>query len=106
LKYLFAILSIIVILLLILLNKKISSKYQQTDVLKRTISKYYDSLAQSRGQRDSLVRIVDNLVISVETLSLELKDKDREIIKIKGKYNNLTQDSLGKLMDKRAWKGN
>jgi hypothetical protein len=72
--------------------------------LNERLLNYEDSLSQSGEQRLILYRAVDSLVVLSKTHVSQLAQKDREIRAGKGRYNHLKQDSLGKLMNERAWK--
>jgi uncharacterized protein HemX len=98
----------ILIILCLILGYLVYSEYKKKDnrehELNRTLTKFQDSLSRTAEQRDSLFYVIDSLVTNSQDLTTKLVQKDREIRSIKGKYNHLKQDTLGKLMDERAWK--
>lgn len=106
LKYLTYILTAIILILLALNFLKFKEKDQRLDELNRINILFRDSLSRSADQRTSLLLTIDSLNTVSQSLSSQLVHKDREIQSIKGRYNNINQDSLGALMDARARKSN
>jgi peptidoglycan hydrolase CwlO-like protein len=98
-----------VVIILLLLNyyttkqtKNISDKRQSEFVQQRDALQ--SELEVTRKQRDSLFSRIDSLDIDNKNLSSVIELKDKQIAKIKGRYNKVSQDSLGILMDQRAAK--
>lgn len=56
----------------------------------------------AKRQRDSLFLVVASVRRDVEKVTAESIKKDKEIAALKGKYNEIPQDSLGIIMDRRA----
>jgi len=98
---------VLLVILLIGLNwKQFKSKTRGDTLIKNDLQFKLDSieseLQYTREQRDNLFSIIDSLHISRKTDSTLIVKKDKEIKSLKGKYNNIPQDSLGKLMNRRA----
>lgn len=52
--------------------------------------------------RDSLTLRLDSITLRRQDDSLKIKQLETEITKLRGRYKNVTPDSLGNLMDERA----
>jgi uncharacterized protein (UPF0335 family) len=57
---------------------------------------------QLRQQRDSALFRADSIAFSRKADSVRASHLEKEIREIKGRYKNVPQDSLGKIMDERA----
>lgn len=57
---------------------------------------------RSEEYRDSISAVCDSLNNSVVLLHTSLKQKDKEIASIKGRYDTVEADSLSKLMESRS----
>lgn len=100
-----------VVVILIGLNwGQLRQKEQNNVTSTRELLLRLDSLQtlheESLRQRDLLAVRIDSLDNVSHNLSLINKKYALELKSIKGRYNNLPQDSLGKLMDARAGKNN
>lgn len=107
---LLTVLAIFIVGLLVLNEFKGPSEIEiRSDERKKTkkeVEYQLDSLRNERKtlklERDSLRVLADSVRRDFEVVSAESLKKDREIAKLKGKYKNVPQDSLGIMMDRRA----
>jgi uncharacterized protein YlxW (UPF0749 family) len=99
--------------LLVIVGFMIHLNYRQSKIREKENSLRLNELAherdsarqllkQSKQQRVLLNHTIDSLHNSSKALVLKIEEKDRQIKQIPGRYKNVPQDSLGKLMDRRA----
>jgi len=81
-----------------LYNQKLNEYQRQVDSLNLEIQ-------DTRRLRDSLVTVNDNLVRSNKGLTVLVREKDKEIKTIKGKYDRLTDSELEQKMIE-VWNAN
>lgn len=102
--------------LLIVIGFMIHLNYRQSKILEKENSLRLNEIAherdsarqllkQSEQQRVLLNHTIDSLNNSRKALVLTIEEKDKQIKSISGRYKYVPQDSLGKLMDRRAANG-
>lgn len=108
--------NIITAVLLILAGVSIATHFRQDDQIKQLLRQQNHDLEQqmeetalelrrSEDSRNYYRRLSDSLTSASLALRKQLQVKDKEIVAIKGRYNNIPVDSLSKLMEYRAkWK--
>ena len=78
---------------------------QEQNEYQRQLDETRSELQRQAGYRDSLCGLTDSLTLRLGGLTAYNLKLGKELAKIKGRYNTMKVDSLGKLMDYRAWAG-
>lgn len=101
-----AILLILVVLMMMLLKyiarDTADQKIKNDPKFEFKLDSLQHELEASRVRTDSLILRLDSIRSDNENLSVAVAFKDAQIAKIKSRYKDVPQDSLGKLMNARA----
>jgi cell division septum initiation protein DivIVA len=92
----------LILVLAIGLNKQYSKKQTENTDLHEQNSILLEQLSESEQQRDSLVSVINHLNHIDSILTRDLNRTRRELSSIKGRYKDLSPDSLAKEMNRRA----
>ena len=83
-------------------SKVYESYTKQKKELQDELERTREQLRNSQSYRDSTNHVIDSLLTVVVDFNDTIDSLNSELEEIKGRYNNVPEDSLGRLMDERA----
>lgn len=101
--------TIFLVLIILVLAYVLKQQARNKDKQERIeYEKLYDSLGEALNTSEQKRILLETRYDSISNLntsiSFKLKSTEKELKNIRGRYKNIKADSLGRLMDDRAWK--